>query len=132
MRGDYLACIFCTAYGCEKRKYDRASNRLLDFQKMGLMFDYNLLAYEMMTLFTFFAGLTIEPRGKSDKWLKALLCVHGIYFVSWLNIPMPGIFRADASDRIGIAVPEFWCIYFCPVVILSVLHCSKKESAHRD
>jgi len=105
---------------------------LLDFQKAGLMFDYDLLGYGMMALSTFFAGLTIEPRGKADKLLKALLCIHGVFFVSCLLLPMLGIFRADTPDWIGIAVLEFWCVYFCPIGILSALHFANKEGGCDD
>ncbi len=104
-----------------------ASEDMLDFQRMGLMFNYDLLGYGLMALSTFFAGLTVEQKSKSDKWLKLLLLIHGVFFISCLAIPMLGIFKADGSPWIGIAVLEFWCIYFCPVGILSALYFSKKQ-----
>ncbi len=97
---------------------------LLDFQQCGLLFNYDLLGYGVMSLATFFAGLTIKPQTKIDKWLKYLLMVHGVFFISCLNIPMLGIFKADSPTWIGIAVLEFWCLYFCPISILSFLHFS--------
>lgn len=100
---------------------------LLDFQKAGLMFDYDLLGYGMMALSTFFAGLTVEVGGKVDQLLKSLLCIHGVFFISCLLLPMLGIFRTDTPDWIGIVVLEFWCVYFCPIGILSVLHFANKE-----
>ncbi|HBK01713.1 MAG TPA: hypothetical protein DDY77_01600 [Clostridiales bacterium] len=99
---------------------------LLDFQKMSLMFDYDLLGYALMSLSKFFAGLTIEPKNKPDKWLKALLMMHGVFFISCLIMPMLGIFKADSSPWVGIAVLEFWCVYFCPIAVLSALHFYKK------
>lgn len=97
---------------------------LLDFQQCGLLFNYDLLGYAVMSLATFFAGLTIKPQSKIDKWLKYLLMVHGVFFISCLIIPMLGVFKTDSPTWIGIAVLEFWCLYFCPISILSFLHFS--------
>lgn len=95
---------------------------LLDFQQCGLLFNYDLLGYALMALATFFAGLTIKPHTKIDKWLKNLLIIHGVFFISCLIIPMLGLFKADSPTWIGVAVLEFWCLYFCPIDILSYLH----------
>lgn len=97
---------------------------LLDFQQCGLLFHYDLLGYAVMSLAGFFAGLTIKPQTKTDRWLKYLLMVHGVFFISCLIMPMLGIFKADSPAWIGVAVLEFWCFYFCPVSILSFLHFS--------
>ena len=97
---------------------------ILDFQKMGLMFNYDLLGYALMALATFFAGLTVDTQTKPDKLLKGLLMIHGVFFVSCLLFPMFGLFKADRPAWIGIAVLEFWCLYFCPNSILSFLHFS--------
>lgn len=98
---------------------------LLDFQQCGLFFHYDLLGYAVMSLAAFFAGLTITPQTKTDKWLKYLLMIHGVFFVSCLTLPMFGLFKADSPKWIGVAVLEFWCLYFCPVSILSFLHFSR-------
>lgn len=95
---------------------------ILDFQKMGLMFNYDLLGYGLMVLSTFFAGLTVQVQTKTDKWLKGLLMVHGVFFISCLLLPMLGLFQADTPAWFGVAVLEFWCLYFCPVSILSFFH----------
>lgn len=102
---------------------------LLDFQQFGLIFNYDLLGYALMALATFFVGLTIETKTKPDKWLKGLLLVHGIFFISCLILPIIGVFSNDMNNVnwIGIAVLEFWCIYFIPVGILSFLHFSRIE-----
>ncbi len=97
---------------------------LLDFQQCGLLFNYDLLGYGVMSLAALFAGLTIKSQTKADKWLKYLLMVHGVFFISCLIVPMLGVFKADQPTWIGIAVLEFWCLYFCPVSILSFLHFS--------
>ncbi len=97
---------------------------LLDFQKCGLFFNYDLLGYAVMSLSTFFAGLTVKSQPKTDKWLKYLLMVHGVFFISCLVFPMLGLFKVDSPAWIGVVVLEFWCSYFCPISILSFLHFS--------
>lgn len=98
------------------------ARELLDFQQMNLFFSFDLLGYALMALATFFAGLTICPKKKADKWLRTLLLIHGVFFISCLLLPMLGIFQADSPAWIGVVVLEFWCAYFCPVAILSFLH----------
>ena len=56
--------------------------QIIDYQKFGLFFSFDLLGYGLMALSTFFAGLTIEVKSKSDKWLKRLLIIHGVFFVA--------------------------------------------------
>lgn len=97
---------------------------LLDFQQCGLLFNYDLLGYAVMSLATFFAGLAISVGTKTDKWLKYQLMVHGIFFISCLIMPMIGAFKANSPTWIGVVVLEFWCLYFCPISILSYLHFS--------
>lgn len=103
----------------------RQAATILDFQQFGLLFNYDMLGYALMALATFFAGLTVNADLKTDKWLKYLLMIHGIFFVTCLIFPMLGLFKADSPAWIGIAVLELWCLYFCPISILSFLHFSK-------
>lgn len=97
---------------------------LLDFQQCGLLFNYDLLGYAVMALATFFAGFTVTARTKADRWLRYLLMGHGVFFISCLIAPMLGLFKADSPAWVGVAVLEFWCLYFCPIGILSFLHFS--------
>lgn len=103
--------------------------KILDYQKFGLLFNYDLLGYGLMALATFFAGLTIESKTRGDKWLKALLLIHGVFFISCFIIPVLGLFKENmpGSNWIGVAVLEFWCIYFIPIDILMLLHFKKKS-----
>lgn len=105
------------------------ASKILDFQQFGLFFSYDLLGYALMALSTFFVGLTIEAKSKNDMWLKGLLLVHGAFFVSSLVLPMLGLFSNNmkGADWIGIAILEFWCVYFIPVGFLSFKHFSKYE-----
>ncbi len=100
------------------------AKQILDYQKFGLFFSLDLLGYGLMALSTFFAGLTIKVKNKIDKWLKRLLMIHGIFFISCFIMPMLGVFSPDTqgAEWIGILVLEFWCVYFIPIGILSFLH----------
>jgi hypothetical protein len=94
---------------------------LLDFQKSGLFFNYDLLGYGFMAISTFFIGIKLETNNKHEKILKNLLCIHGIFAITCFIIPMMGVFNKDMAggDIIGIIVLEFWCIYFMPICVLS-------------
>lgn len=104
---------------------DEQALRILDFQRGGLLFNYDLLGYGMMALSTFFIGLSIKPNSKSDKWLKYLMLLHGVFFISCFIMPMTGIFASMANGNNGngstIAL-LFWCAYFMPIGILSYRH----------
>ena len=64
---------------------EQAAN-LLDFGEVGLIFNYDLLGYGVMALSTFFTGLSMKPKNKSDKWLRALLMIHGGFCFSCLVV----------------------------------------------
>ena len=99
--------------------------RILDFQRGGLLFNYDLLGYGMMALSTFFIGLSIKPNSKADKWLKYLMMIHGIFFIGCFIMPMTGVFTSMASGDAGnggtIALLG-WCVYFLPVGVLAYRH----------
>ena len=106
--------------------FDEQTMQIFDYSKSGLYFNYDLLGYGMMALSTFFIGLTIKPENNSDKWLKRLLLIHGIFFIPCLIMPMLGIF-SSGDYWSGVIVLEFWCTYFIPVCILSFLHFKKAD-----
>lgn len=95
--------------------------KLLAFNQYGLFFDLDMLGYCLMAVSTFFAGLTIDVGNRSDKGLKTLLMVHGVFAVSCFVMPMLGLFSAGmkGGDWIGTLILECWCAYFIPVGILS-------------
>ena len=103
---------------------DQAS-RILNYQRGGLLFNYDLLGYGMMALSTFFLGLSIKAENKTDKWLKGLMLLHGIFFVGCFVTPMTGAFTAMADGATGnggtIAL-LFWCAYFFPIGVLAYRH----------
>ena len=102
--------------------------RILDFQRGGLLFNYDLLGYGMMALSAFFVGLSIKPDSKADKWLKCLMMVHGVFFIGCFIMPMTGVFTSMASGDAGgggtIALLG-WCAYFLPIGVLAYRHFQK-------
>lgn len=104
--------------------------KVLDYQRGGLLFNYDLLGYGMMSLSTFFMGLSIKADSKSDKWLKYLMMIHGVFFISCFVMPMTGVFTnmADGNNgNVGTIALLFWCAYFIPVGILSYRHFGKEK-----
>ncbi len=98
---------------------------LLEFGKFGLIFNFDLLGYGVMALSTFFTGLSMKPKNKTDKWLKALLMIHGVFYFSCTFMPITGVFANMSSGGDGVGgrlALVAWCVYFLPVGILSFLH----------
>ncbi len=103
---------------------EQAAN-LLEFGRFGLIFNYDLLGYGVMALSTFFTGLSMKPKDKVDKWLRALLMIHGVFYFSCTFMPITGMFTRMSTGGDGIGgrlALVAWCIYFLPVGILSFLH----------
>ena len=103
--------------------------RLLDFQRGGLLFNYDLLGYGMMAFSTFFIGLSIKAYGAADKWLKYLLMIHGVFFIGCFIMPMTGAFtnmESSESGKGGTIALLIWCIYFLPIGVLAYKHFSSK------
>ena len=101
---------------------------ILNYQRFGLFFSYDLLGYGMMALATFFAGLSFRAQNRQERWLKGLLLVHGVFFPCCMVMPMLGVFRAGSPDMawLGTALLMFWCGYFLPVGILSALYFKRR------
>ena len=107
---------------------DEQAMKILDYSRGGLYFSYDLLGYGMMALSTFFVGLAIEAKNKADHWLKCLMIIHGIFFFGCFIMPMTGVFSSmsNAENSIGgVVALEFWCAYFIPVGVLSMIHFRK-------
>ena len=113
---------------------DQAS-RVLNFQRGGLIFNYDLLGYGMMALSTFFIGLSMKAENKTDRWLRRLLIIHGIFFPGCFFMPMTGMFTAMAEGKSGnggyIAL-LFWCLYFIPVGVLAYRHFRMSQGHSSD
>lgn len=109
---------------------DEQAISILDFQRGGLLFNYDLLGYGMMALSTFFIGLSMKAESKADKGLKCLMMLHGVFFLSCFIMPMTGAFTsmADGDNGHGSTMALLcWCAYFLPIGILSVRHFGKEK-----
>ena len=109
---------------------DEQAMQILDFSRGGLIFYYDLLGYGMMALSTFFVGLTIVVKTKTDKWLKYLMIIHGIFFFGCFIMPMTGVFSSMSNGKTnigGVIALEFWCAYFLPIGIMSFKHFGKRN-----
>lgn len=102
--------------------------QVLSYQSLGsLFFNFDLFGYGMMALSTFLVGVSMVTKNKNDKWLKALLMIHGIFLISCIGMPILNIFKdsGDSSSFVGTIALLIWCIYFIPVAILSAVHFRK-------
>ena len=98
---------------------------VLDFKRGGLIFNYDLLGYGMMALSTFFIGLSIKAESKPDKWMKALMMIHGVFFIGCFIMPMTGVFASMSSGETsggGVTALVAWCVYFFPIGVLAYRH----------
>ena len=106
------------------------ASKLLKFNSYGLIFNFDLLGYGVMALSTFFTGLAIKPKNKSDKWLRALMMIHGVFYLSCTFMPMTGIFTKISSGGNGLGgrlALVAWCLYFLPIGILAFVHFGRQE-----
>ena len=128
----YAVFIFAVYYAqvttVAQEVLDGQALRMLDYQQFGLFFNYDLFGYAILSLATFFAGLTIDNRSRSDKVLKAIMLIQGAAFISSFLIPLLGLFSTDmqGAEWIGTAVLIFWCSYFIPIGVLSAIHFKNK------
>jgi hypothetical protein len=86
------------------------------------IFGFDILGYGLMALSTFLVGLTVNAISKSDKWMKAMLLIHGIFFPACVLIPMLNVFKQGSGSDTGVIALMFWCVYFIPVMILTAVH----------
>lgn len=128
----YAALIFLVYFAqtttVRLESLDEQAIRILDFQRGGLLFNYDLLGYGMMALSTFFIGLSMKAESRADKWLKRLMILHGIFFISCFIMPMTGAFTSmtDGKNGSGSTIALLcWCAYFLPIGILSYRHFPK-------
>ncbi|MBQ9545213.1 MAG: hypothetical protein IJV00_08815 [Clostridia bacterium] len=106
------------------------AKKILDYSRGGLLFNLDLLGYAMMALSTFFIGLSMRSKNSPDKWLKALMTFHGVFFISCFVLPMTGAFASMSSGGThggGVAALVVWCVYFLPIGILSFRHFSDSK-----
>ena len=125
-----LLVYFAQTTSVRLEDLNEQAKRILDYQRGGLLFNYDLLGYGMMALSTLFVGLSIKADRKADKWLKYLLMIHGVFFIGCFFMPMTGVFTGMADGEAGnggtIAL-LIWCAYFLPIGKLAYLHFDRAE-----
>lgn len=102
--------------------------RILNYQRGGLFFNYDLLGYGMMALSTFFIGLSIKVDSSSDRWLKRFMMIHGLFFYQLFHYADDGHIHGYGSGRNsngGTIALLIWCVYFFPIGVLAYKHFEK-------
>jgi isoprenylcysteine carboxyl methyltransferase (ICMT) family protein YpbQ len=100
---------------------------IIDYSRLGsLFFNYDLLGYGFMALSTFFVGFTVKPKRGGDRVFRAMLWIHGVFFLSCLIMPMLDVFTADTPAAVGTVILLVWCAYFLPVCILGLKYLDPK------
>jgi hypothetical protein len=124
--GTFIMLVYFTQLTTvNNEQLNEQAAKLLEFSKFGLIFNYDLLGYGVMALSTFFTGISMKPENKTDKWLRALLMIHGVFYFSCTFMPITGMFAKMSPGGNGIGgrlALVAWCVYFLPVGILSFLH----------
>jgi hypothetical protein len=107
--------------------YKSASTDILDmlsYEALGsLMFNLDLLGYGLMALSTFFIGLSQYGLDKTDKILRKMLMIHGVFTIFCVLAPIFNIFNqqmGETGDTIRSIALLFWCLYFLPIALLLV------------
>ena len=89
------------------------------------MFNLDLLGYGLLAFSTFFIGLALQAKNKTDKALKLLLMLHGAFFVCMFVpvLPLPATNQGSGGTIALIG----WCLFFLPICILSAIHFKKNN-----
>ncbi len=129
--GTFIMLVYFTQLTTvNNEQLNEQAAKLLEFSKFGLIFNYDLLGYGVMALSTFFTGISMKPENKTDKWLRALLMIHGVFYFSCTFMPITGMFAKMSPGGNGIGgrlALVAWCVYFLPVGILSFFHFHSKK-----
>lgn len=128
----YAVLVFIVYYAeCTTIRMNKglseATLSIISYGHLGsLFFNYNLLGYAFMALSTFLLGTTLNADNKGDKCFKAMLMIHGVFFIVCLFIPMFPIFTDGTSNVVGTVILEAWCIYFLPICVLGYRYFNKQ------
>jgi hypothetical protein len=98
-------------------------------------FNLDLFGYGIMSLSTFFIGLSLKANTRSEKWMRSLMLLAGVFAISSILMPLLNVFsgEAGAGDEIyGVLALEFWCIYFIPVMVLAADYFKKPYTSSSD
>ena len=96
-----LPVYFAQTTTVRAENINKQALRLPDYRRGGLLFNYDLPGYGIMALSAFFIGLSVNAERKADKWLKYLMMIHGVFFLSCFIMPMNGIFTGMSDGGSG-------------------------------
>jgi len=94
-------------------------------------FNLDLFGYGIMSLSTFFIGLSLIPVTRAEKWMRGLMLAAGIFALFSILMPLLNLFSGNggSGDEIyGILAMEFWCLYFIPLAVLAAGYFRKNTS----
>ena len=76
-------------------------------------------------------GLTILPNSRSDRWLKAMLMLHGLFALG-IVFPMLDLFNGkagnDSVNNIGVVILVGWSLFFIPIMMLAAKHFKERSA----
>lgn len=103
----------------------------ITYQPGSWMFNLDLFGYGVMSLSTFFIGLSVIADSRAEKWMRGLMLAAGVFALSSIVMPMLNLFsgEGEGSDVFGILALEFWCLYFAPVMILAAGYFKRRKEA---
>lgn len=112
--------------------HQTATQEVLDaitYRPGSWMFNLDLFGYGVMSLSTFFIGLSLIAGSRAEKWMRGLMLAAGVFALSSLIMPTLNLFSDEGSDIFGIIALEFWCAYFTPVMVLAAGYFKRRIEA---
>jgi hypothetical protein len=91
----------------------------ITYQPGSWMFNLDMFGYGVMSLSTFFMGLSVAAGTRAERWMRNLMLVAGVFALSSIVMPTLNLFSDEGSDIFGILALEFWCLYFTPLMVLA-------------
>ncbi len=99
-------------------------------------FALDLFGYGMMAVSTLLIGIAFTAKSRPEKWLRALLMLHGLFAPACLLMPALNLFQRSEQQESGLSggvlALLFWCIYFTPLAILATVHFYKSSADKKD
>jgi len=112
--------------------YETAAVDVLEaitYQPGSWMFNLDLFGYGVMSLSTFFIGLSVIAQTRAEKWMRGLMLSAGVFALFSIVMPTLNLFSDEGSDIYGILALEFWCAYFAPVMVLAARYFKRRIKA---
>ena len=94
---------------------------LSNYYNFESFLNFNIFGYLLLSLSSFFIGLSIETNSKKDNILKLMMLNHTIFGIFFILSLFKMIFNyvSDYYFLTGLVIKIKWCIYFSLICILS-------------